>query len=193
MLTSNALEHERPLAGLAQFCLTTRPFLGRCVDPIADYPPVQTPATLATCMLLVPHHHLLIISPHFPPTNAPDMQRARTILPFLREQGWEAEVLAVKPEQVAAPQDPWLSEGLPADVPVHRVAALGLGWWRMPGLGTLTFRALGALRRTGDTLVRTGRFDLVYFSTTQFGVHTLGHAGIENLACHLSWTTRIPG
>jgi hypothetical protein len=59
-------------------------------------------------------------------------------------------------------------------VPVHRVVALGLDWGRVPGLGTLTFRALGVLRRMGDVLLKTGRFDLVYFSTTQFGVHTLG-------------------
>jgi len=102
------------------------------------------------------------------------MQRARMVLPYLREQGWEGAVLAVEPAQVAAPVDPWLADGLPADVPVHRAAALGLGWGRIPGLGTLTFRALGALRRMGDELLKTGRFDLVYFSTTQFGVHTLG-------------------
>jgi hypothetical protein len=96
------------------------------------------------------------------------------LLPYLREQGWKAEVLAVEPGQVAAPVDEWLSVGMPADVPVHRVAALDLGWRWIPGLGTLTFRALGALRRAGDALLKTGRFDLVYFSTTQFGVHTLG-------------------
>ena len=102
------------------------------------------------------------------------MQRVRMALPYLREQNLEAEVLAVDPAQVAAPQDMWLTEGLPSDILVHRVSALGLGWRRIPGLGTLTFRALGALRRTGDALVKNGRFDLVYFSTTQFGVHTLG-------------------
>ena len=117
---------------------------------------------------------ILILSPHFPPSNAPDMQRVRLLLPYLREQGWEAEVLAVEPGQVAAPVDSWLTDGLPPDVPVHRVAALGLGWGRIPGLGMLIFRALGALRRTGDALVKSGRFNLVYFSTTQFGVHTLG-------------------
>jgi len=117
---------------------------------------------------------LLIISPHFPPTNAADHQRVRLVLPYLKENGWEAEVLAVDAGCVASPMDDWLSAGLPADVPLHRVQALGLGWSRIPGLGTLTFRALGALRRCGDALLKTGRFDLVYFSTTQFGVHVLG-------------------
>ena len=46
---------------------------------------------------------VLIISPHFPPTNAPDMQRVRMILPYLSESGMTAEVLAVNSAQVAAP------------------------------------------------------------------------------------------
>lgn len=133
---------------------------------------------------------VLIISPHFPPTNAADMQRVRLLLPHLAAAGIEAEVLAVEPEQVAAPQDPWLAEGLPDEVPVHRVKALGLEWGKVPGLGVLSLRALGAIRRKGDELlgaeskkwkVESGEggceacsFNLVYFSTTQFGIHVLG-------------------
>lgn len=116
----------------------------------------------------------LIISPHFPPSNAADMQRVRLILPYLKEASVEAEVLGVEAEQVSSPQDPWLVSGLPFDVPIHRVKALGLGWSRFPGFGLLSFRAMGALRCKGDELLRSGKFDLVYFSTTQFGIHLLG-------------------
>jgi len=117
---------------------------------------------------------LLIVSPHFPPTNAADMHRVRMLLPYLRENGWEAEVLAVSAEQVHAPSDNWLLEGLPEGVPVHRVKALGLRWARIPGLGGLGLRVIRALRKEGDRLLSTGRFDLVYFSTTVFEVHILG-------------------
>jgi hypothetical protein len=117
---------------------------------------------------------VLIVSPHFPPSNVPDHQRVRLILPYLRENGWHPEVLAVDSAAVAAPLDVWMVKGLPAEVPVHRVQAWGLGWARIPSLGTLTFRALGALRRQGDALLKSGRFDLVYFSTTRFGLHVLG-------------------
>ena len=41
---------------------------------------------------------VLIISPHFPPINAPDHQRVRMALPYFRELGWEPVVLAVQPE-----------------------------------------------------------------------------------------------
>ncbi len=117
---------------------------------------------------------VLIVSPHFPPVNTADQHRVRMVLPFLGDFGWEAEVLAVAPDQVASPRDPWLEAGLPAGVPVHRVRALGLGWRRVPGLGTLGWRAMRALRREGDRLLAGGRFELVYFSTTVFETHLLG-------------------
>lgn len=129
---------------------------------------------------------VLIISPHFPPTNAADMQRVRLLLPHFAAAGINVEVLAVEPEQIAAPIDLWLVDGLPKDVPVHRVRALGLKWCGVPGLGTLSLRAISALRKKGFDLLKDGRrgkcsgsekrskFDLIYFSTTQFGIHVLG-------------------
>ena len=117
---------------------------------------------------------ILIVSPHFPPSNAADMQRIRLILPYLKESGVGVEVLGVEAEQVACPRDPWLVSGLPSDVPIHRVRSMGLKWSRIPGLGVLSFRAMGVLLRKGDELLRSGKFDLVYFSTTQFATHLLG-------------------
>jgi hypothetical protein len=117
---------------------------------------------------------LLIVSPHFPPVNGADMQRIRLLLPYLQDRGVSAEVMCVHPRGVAAPRDEWLDDALPKNVPIHRVGAMALEWGRVPGLRSLTFRALGALRRTGDALLRVGAFDLVYFSTTQFGIHVLG-------------------
>jgi hypothetical protein len=121
---------------------------------------------------------VLIISPHYPPTNAADMQRVRLILPYLAGAGASVEVLSVEAAQVAAPQDAWLAAGLPPEIPIHRVTALGLQWSRVPGLGTLSYRSLRAIRCKGNELLgrnqRSSSFDLVYFSTTQFGIHVLG-------------------
>ncbi len=117
---------------------------------------------------------VLLISPHFPPTNAPDMHRVRLVLPFLADNGWQAEVLAIAPASVAAPRDEWMADGLPADVRVHRLPGLGLEWSRVPGLGTLGWRARAAITRKGDELLARGGFDLVYFSTTQWPVHLAG-------------------
>lgn len=117
---------------------------------------------------------ILIISPHFPPANAADMQRVRMVLPFLSNNGWAATVMAVSPASVAVPKDEWLVDGLPTEVAVHRVTGMGLKWSRVPGLGTLGFRALRALAKLGDQLLASQPFDLVYFSTTVFEVHLLG-------------------
>lgn len=117
---------------------------------------------------------VLIISPHFPPSNAADMQRVRLTLPYLQNYGIQATVLAVSPDQVASPQDPWLLGGLPTTVPIHRVRALSRKWSRLPGLGTLSGRAYYPLRKEGDRLLGEGNFDLLYFSTTQFSIQLLG-------------------
>ncbi len=123
---------------------------------------------------------VMIVSPHFPPTSAADMHRVRVLLPFFEKYGVDVEVLAVQPEQVAAPQDDWLETGIPDDVPVHRVKAIGLKWGGIPGLGILAYRAFGALKKRGDELFERGGadrsrgYDLIYFSTTQYGLCVLG-------------------
>jgi len=117
---------------------------------------------------------VLIVSPHFPPVNAPDHQRVRQSLPFFAENGWSAEVLAVAPDATEVPLDPLLADSLPAGIPVHRVSAWNARLCRLLGFGNLAYRAWFPLRRAGDDLLRTGSFDLVYFSTTQFVVTALG-------------------
>ncbi len=59
---------------------------------------------------------VLIVSPHFAPAAAPDGQRTRMMLPFLRESGWEPSVLAVSPDRVDCPVDPLLCETFPKDL-----------------------------------------------------------------------------
>jgi len=117
---------------------------------------------------------VLIISPHFPPTNAPDHQRVRMSLPYFKENGWEAVVLAVEASAAAAPVDPLLATTVPRDVSVHRVGALPASLTRLAGLGSVAYRAWFQLKSAGDRLLREGGFDLVYFSTTQFVATVLG-------------------
>lgn len=117
---------------------------------------------------------VLIISPHFPPTNAPDHQRVRMSLPYFRENGWEPVVLAVDAAGVAGPQDALLATTVPAEVPIHRLRAWPLWWTRLLGVGNVGYRAWFPLKAAGDRLLRAEQFDLIYFSTTQFVVTALG-------------------
>lgn len=118
---------------------------------------------------------VLIISPHFPPVNAPDMHRVRHLLGALGEHGWQAEVIAVHPDDVeGAVIDPLLLQTVPADVHVHKIRALSVSWTRKLGIGSLSLRSFLQYRKKGDQLLRSGRFDVVYFSTTAFHLMALG-------------------
>src|SRR5689334_2110745 len=110
---------------------------------------------------------VLIVSPHFPPVNAPDMQRARMSLPYFAQYGWEASVLAVRPDsgQIV---EPLLVETIPRDTPVARVNPAPLTLSRAVGIGNVALRALPALYRRGRRLIEDQSIDLVYFSTTMF-------------------------
>ena len=123
---------------------------------------------------------VLVISPHFPPVNAPDHQRVRMALPYLRELGWEATVLAVDPDEIdGLPREPLLEQTIPTDVEVIRCGAAPLALVGRLGMRTLGLRAYPYVARAGSRLLRGQRFDLVFFSTTQFTVMALGPQWLE--------------
>ena len=111
---------------------------------------------------------MLIVSPHFPPVNAPDMQRIRASLPYFAECGWNVHVLAVAPDQTAQAIDERLLDTVPPEIPVTRVRAISARLTSWFGLRNLGWRAWIALFRAGSRLLRTTPFDVIYFSTTQF-------------------------
>lgn len=117
---------------------------------------------------------VLIVAPHFAPVSAPDGQRVRMLAPHLPEFGWTPEILSVDPAAADAPLEPELLATLPPDLAVHRVSAWPARVTRPLGLGNVAWRAWTALRRTGEQRLRAARFDLVYFSTTQFACLPLG-------------------
>ena len=71
---------------------------------------------------------LLIVSPHFPPVNAPDMQRVRVALPYFIAAGWEVTVLTVADPTPTAPREPELETTLPAAVRVERAHCCSRRW-----------------------------------------------------------------
>lgn len=103
------------------------------------------------------------------------MQRARIALPCFRALGWEPVVLAVTPESVeGAVLDPLFEQTYPADIRVIRVQGIRSKFTRWLGIGSLWWRCGRALRKAGDQLLATGKFDLVFFTTTQFDTFTFG-------------------
>lgn len=120
------------------------------------------------------NQRVLIVSPHFPPVNAPDHQRVRISLPYFQEFGWEPYILTVRPECVEGANDPLLEQLVPKEIKVVRTGALPVKQTRKIGLGTLALRSLPYLLRAGDRIILEEKIDLVYFSTTIFPVMALG-------------------
>lgn len=114
---------------------------------------------------------VLAVSPRFAPNNGADTHRLRLLLRHAVASGWQVEVLVVDAADVDGPKDPWLAKTLPVDVPVHCVRTLPLKGW---GLNGLAQRSIWPLYRQGCELLATRRFDLVFFSTTEFALHLLG-------------------
>ena len=114
---------------------------------------------------------VLIVSPRFAPANAADSHRVRLLLPYFSSLGCEVEVLAVDARDTNCPIDPWLNIQPSANIRVHLVRAWPLGGW---GLNGLAQRSFVRLYRRGAQLLRQQKFDLVFFSTTEFLLHLLG-------------------
>lgn len=117
---------------------------------------------------------VLIISPYFAPTNAADMQRIRMSLPWFKDLGWEAEVVTVDLQYSDLGTDTLLSECIANETIIHRVKAFPKTVTSKFGLGSIALRSIWFYRRKVNALLILKKYDLLYFSTTQFPVCILG-------------------
>ncbi|WP_026899003.1 glycosyltransferase [Daejeonella oryzae] len=117
---------------------------------------------------------VLIISPYFPPSNAADMQRIRMSLPYFKEFGWEAEVVTVYFRHSEMVKDELFLESIPPETIIHYVDAFSKRWTGKFGLGSLALRSLWHYKQKVNNLLKSKKFDLIYFSTTQFPLCILG-------------------
>jgi hypothetical protein len=117
---------------------------------------------------------VLIVSPHFPPVNAPDMQRVRASLPHFIAAGWEVTVLTVADPTPTAPLEPELAATVPAGVRIVRAHCWSRRWTGRLGVNNVALRSLPFLFLAGCRRLAAQRYDVVYFSTTMFSVLPLG-------------------
>ncbi|RZA02810.1 MAG: hypothetical protein EOP47_05535 [Sphingobacteriaceae bacterium] len=95
-------------------------------------------------------------------------------LPYFADYGWDVEIVTVDEEYSDLAKDELLMQSVPPTIKIHKVEALNKGWTSKLGLGSIAFRSLWYYRKKVNQLLKTNRFDLVYFSTTQFPVCILG-------------------
>src|SRR5690606_28947403 len=98
----------------------------------------------------------------------------RMSLPHFVAAGWEVVVLAADDDRPLAPVEPELLGTVPAAVRVVRVPVFSRRWTARLGVNNLGWRLFPFLHAAARRLLRVERFDLVYFSTTQFAVLPLG-------------------
>jgi hypothetical protein len=95
-------------------------------------------------------------------------------LPYFKNLGWEAEVVTVDPAYSEITKDELLLQSIPDDIMIHRVNAFSKKWTSKFGVGSIALRSLLFYKRAVNRMLSKGRFDLIYFSTTQFPVCILG-------------------
>lgn len=117
---------------------------------------------------------VLIISPYFPPSNAADAQRVRMSLAFYQDFGWNAEVVTVDAKHSEMLKDALFEQTIPKDIIIHRVSALSKKLTSKIGLGSLAIRSMWDYRQKVNKLLRTHKYDLIFFSTTAFPICILG-------------------
>ena len=117
---------------------------------------------------------MLCISQHFPPVNAPDMQRLRQSISYFKEYNWRPVIFAVDPNYIEQTEDALLLESLPDDIEVYRIKAFSTKWTRKLALGNLGFRSWLQYRSAVDHYIELNKVDLIYFSTTVFTLMALG-------------------
>ena len=102
------------------------------------------------------------------------MQRVRTTLPYLKACGWDATVVIVDEIHTDQVKDSLLLQSIPQDIKIHKVKAFSKKWTGKIGLGSIALRSLWFYRQTVNKILKSEKFDLIYFSTTQFQVCILG-------------------
>lgn len=118
--------------------------------------------------------NLLIISPHFPPINAPDMQRIRQSLPYYRENGFNPIIVCSDSRYVEGYSDESQLQTIPVDVEVIKIKGLSYKLTRLFGLGNLGLRSFLHYAFGVNKILKRRKIDLIFFSTTVFPLLVLG-------------------
>lgn len=102
------------------------------------------------------------------------MQRVRMSLPYFAACGWDVEVVTIDEQYADLAKDGLLLQSVSPDLKIHKVKALSKTLTSKIGLGSIAIRSLWYYCKTVNRLLKDNKFDLIYFSTTQFPVCILG-------------------
>lgn len=140
---------------------------------------------------------LLIISPHYPPSNLAAVHRTRLFAQHLPQLGWEPVILTVHEDYFEEELDWNLYKLLPKDQEIEKVKAVGITKPRI--IGDIGLRAYFQLRKKSLQLVKEQSIDFVYIPIPSFYVSLIGpylnrKAGVRFGIDYIDpWVHQFPG
>ena len=115
---------------------------------------------------------ILIISPHFPPSNLAAVHRSRLFAQHLPAFGWEPIILTVHEKFYEEKPDHNLEKLLPLNLRIEKVTALPLTKPRL--IGDIGLRAFFQLYKRAKQLIKKENIDFLYIPIPSFYCALLG-------------------
>jgi hypothetical protein len=115
---------------------------------------------------------ILIISPHYPPSNLAAIHRSRLFAQHLPQFGWEPIILTVDERDYEESLDWNLHALIPVNQRIVKVRAFSVTKPRI--IGDIGLRAFFQLRRRALELVQSESIDFVYIPIPSFYTSLIG-------------------
>ena len=115
---------------------------------------------------------ILIISPHFPPSNLAGVHRSRLLAQHLPEFGWNPIILTVDEKYYEEALDPNLSKLVSPYLKIEKVKAFKITKPRF--IGDIGLRAFIQLYKKAKNIIKDDNIDFLYIPVPSFYVALLG-------------------
>ena len=140
---------------------------------------------------------ILILYPHFPPSNLAGVHRPRLFAQHLPVFGWEPIILTVHEKYYEETPDDNLTKLLPAILSIEKVKAFSIGKLRL--IGDIGLRAFFQLYRKAKELIKSEKIDFLFIPIPSFYCALLGRflheaTGIKYGIDYIDpWVHEFPG
>jgi len=136
---------------------------------------------------------MLIIQPHWPPSNLVGVHRVRLVANELHNLGWKALVLAIDERDYEEPLSPEMTRLVNVEVEVIKVRAASVkSFFGRRLIGDLGLRGYKALRNQAGELLRTRSIDFIWFSLPSWYPSLMGYGLKRKFGVHFGLDYRDP-
>jgi hypothetical protein len=142
-------------------------------------------------------NRILIITPHYPPSNLAAVHRSRLFAQHMPALGWEPIILTVHEDFYEEQLDWNLHSLLPANQRIEKVKAFKVSKPRL--IGDIGLRGFFQLRRRALGLIKSEKIDFVYipipsFYTALIGPYLFKKTGVKYGIDYIDpWVHQFPG